>query len=49
VSRYLAIASSGHGIVADGSETERRALIDGGDNRAFGNATDPPCIGVVCT
>lgn len=48
VSGNLAIANAGHGVVADGSETERRALTDGGGNRALGNALEPGCIGLVC-
>jgi hypothetical protein len=44
-----AILNDGHGIDASwlGPDTPT-GIVDGGGNRTFANATDPPCIGVVC-
>lgn len=48
LSGNLAVANAGHGIVVDLGDPTRSFIVDGGGNRAFANALDPPCIGIVC-
>ena len=46
----VALANGGHGIDAEWMDgLPGTGIVDGGGNRALGNATPPECIGVVCS
>jgi hypothetical protein len=49
VSRNWAIGNGGHGIIVVTGLAQPGAFVDGGHDRASGNALDPQCVGLVCS
>ncbi len=49
VARNWTIGNGGHGITVMTGLAPPGAFVDGGHNRASGNALDPQCVGLVCS